>query len=362
MNDGHFLKSLRIQNFRGIASLEVTGLTEFNIFVGKNNCGKTSLLEAIWLGFGSKKSDSIKQINAGRKLPEYTDPDENWGSLFRDFDTEAAVEVEFTNQFSQVSKTTLQLRDTAIAYTDPVHVNGESASVSLSQIRPRELYLKFQDFSGEEAENIARMVTDSTGKVGRLDLTEVTTPIRIPEVSYLGTGFSVSHLYSKIGKMIERRERDQLNEMLKLMDPMIRGFELIPDAGGGITLKLDTGRSALIPFNLFGSGFCRYLQILIGIAGTENGYVLIDEIDEGIHYSVMQEVLGQIAGFAKLNHVQVFATTHSYHCLTAASDAMKNEPGSFAVVRMEREGERHRAVAYTQDEIEAAIRLNWEVR
>ncbi|WP_462136871.1 AAA family ATPase, partial [Candidatus Mycalebacterium sp.] len=45
----HFFKSIKIENFRGIESLKIDNLERINLFVGKNNCGKTTILESIYL-------------------------------------------------------------------------------------------------------------------------------------------------------------------------------------------------------------------------------------------------------------------------------------------------------------------------
>lgn len=43
------IESLQIQQFRGIQQLFVSHLNHINLVAGDNNCGKTSLLEALLL-------------------------------------------------------------------------------------------------------------------------------------------------------------------------------------------------------------------------------------------------------------------------------------------------------------------------
>ena len=43
------IKTIEIEHFRGIRHAKIDGLKEVNIFFGKNNCGKSSLLDAIFL-------------------------------------------------------------------------------------------------------------------------------------------------------------------------------------------------------------------------------------------------------------------------------------------------------------------------
>ncbi len=52
------IKSVEIQNFRTFRHLKINNLGQINVFIGKNNLGKSSLLEAIYLA-----SDAADRIN-----------------------------------------------------------------------------------------------------------------------------------------------------------------------------------------------------------------------------------------------------------------------------------------------------------
>ena len=43
------INTLSVENFRGIRRTEISNLSRINLFFGKNNCGKSSLLEAIFV-------------------------------------------------------------------------------------------------------------------------------------------------------------------------------------------------------------------------------------------------------------------------------------------------------------------------
>lgn len=55
----HFIKNLSFQNFKCFESIEVDNLKRVNIFGGKNNVGKTSLLEGIELFVSSLDSVNL---------------------------------------------------------------------------------------------------------------------------------------------------------------------------------------------------------------------------------------------------------------------------------------------------------------
>ena len=66
--DEHFYEQLKIENFRGIKSLEIDDLARVNLFVGRNNCGKTSVLEAASLLTGMSDPTLILGIENLRGL------------------------------------------------------------------------------------------------------------------------------------------------------------------------------------------------------------------------------------------------------------------------------------------------------
>ena len=62
------IQDIKIENFRGITSLEIQDFKKINIFVGKNNCGKTSVLEALFLVTGISNPSLSVTINNMRSL------------------------------------------------------------------------------------------------------------------------------------------------------------------------------------------------------------------------------------------------------------------------------------------------------
>ena len=59
----------------------------------------------------------------------------------------------------------------------------------------------------------------------------------------------------------------------------------------------------------------RLLALRLSFVGTANGFLLIDEIDTGLHWTVMEEMWQFVVEVARKLNVQVFATTHSYDCI-----------------------------------------------
>ena len=79
------IKRISIENFRSIKHIDII-VSEFNIFVGQNNCGKTNLFEALEFFFNGYKGDIQELI------------------FKRDSDIEMSVEIEFSDIQDGLSK------------------------------------------------------------------------------------------------------------------------------------------------------------------------------------------------------------------------------------------------------------------
>ena len=105
--------------------------------------------------------------------------------------------------------------------------------------------------------------------------------------------------------------------------------------------------------------------MLLAISTTENGIILIDEIENGLHYSIQTKVWKAIAEAAHEFNVQIFATTHSYEMIHAAHEAFQGrEPFDFRLYRLGRNKDNNdiRVVSYNKEILNATIENNFEMR
>ena len=94
------------------------------------------------------------------------------------------------------------------------------------------------------------------------------------------------------------------------MEPRIKN--IIPLGEFGRTLVyVDIGLSQLIPLSILGSGFVNYLRICLNCLDTLGGILLIDEIEDGIHHSMMKPLLTFLLKQSIEQKTQIFASTHS---------------------------------------------------
>jgi AAA15 family ATPase/GTPase len=111
-----------------------------------------------------------------------------------------------------------------------------------------------------------------------------------------------------------------------------------------------------------GDGMWRMLAMAIAITHCKGGVLLIDEIDTGLHYSVMSQMWRLIYNAAKDLDVQVFATTHSYDCVYSLAQICTNVDIEKSVTVQRIEPGKNRSVPYDEGEITLAASRDIEVR
>ena len=112
--------------------------------------------------------------------------------------------------------------------------------------------------------------------------------------------------------------------ILKEIEPGLNNLAVVA-TGREPGIYANMGMQRLIPLQLLGDGMSRVLSLALAIASAPGGMVLVDDIETGIHYTVMEKVWRSIGAFARSYDVQLFATTHSHHCIQSACRAFEED-------------------------------------
>ena len=102
----------------------------------------------------------------------------------------------------------------------------------------------------------------------------------------------------------------------------------------------------------------------LALYSARDGTILIDEVENGLHHSVLPDVWQSLYWLSREFNVQVFATTHSYECLIAARDAFKaNKDQDFLIHRLGQwEDQPIKATTYTYEALDFTLDFPAEVR
>ena len=149
---------------------------------------------------------------------------------------------------------------------------------------------------------------------------------------------------------------------LQIVEPRLVSLR-VQYRGGLPLIYGDIGLKRLIPFPLMGDGMSRLRGVALAMTDARDGILLIDEIENGIHHSVMSKLWKTVSALAQSNNVQVFATTHSIECVLAAYGAFNaREPYDFSLYRLDQVKGEIQAVRYDKETLAAAVETNLEVR
>jgi len=154
-------------------------------------------------------------------------------------------------------------------------------------------------------------------------------------------------------------------DALRIIEPRLERIAFLGDDRRymqSILLKLSDSEQRL-PIGSAGDGLKRLLALALHLIPAQGGCLLVDEIDTGLHYSVMADMWRLVIETAGRLDVQVFATTHSLDCVLALAwvrEKLSVGPSDVALHRIEKGLER--TIAYTPDEIVTAARHNLELR
>ena len=139
-----------------------------------------------------------------------------------------------------------------------------------------------------------------------------------------------------LGRLRQQKKSDLVVEALHVIEPRLYSLEVNPITGTDMIWG-DIGLSELVPLPVMGDGMMQLTRIVLAISSARDGVVLIDEIENGLHHSVLSEVWQVIEKAANQFNTQIVATTHSYECIAAAEQVFKSSDEDFFLLhRIER--------------------------
>ena len=345
-------KNLRIKNFRLFDELQINQLSRINLLGGRNNSGKTTALEALFLLSGRGNPELVLRINAFRGIKEVQGspaviPTTVWRPLFSEFDVDSPIEIRGAHSPHGPLAMTIALeRRHTISVTEP-RAEGEVSE-------PWELQLSFSRGGKARVKGTARV----TG--GGVEIKTPRSPTLFSAILISSGSGSQKEDAGRLGRLRRQKQSELLTEALRVMEPRIRSVEEL-SASGVPMIWGDLGLRELVPLSSMGEGMTRVARLVLAISSAPGGLVLVDEIENGVHHSVMNKVWAVVAQAAQQFDTQVFATTHSFECLLAAHGALNSDDWRFHRLDRTQDGTSH-CMTYDTEDVEAAANHGLEVR
>lgn len=361
--------SFRVQNFRCFRDLQLNDLGRVNLIGGKNNAGKTALLEAMYIHSGNREPKTLLRIKTLFRLEDFfllrgiggsVNPSDiaGWKSIFNDFSVEKKIKL-----FAEFNKKPKQLPD-----------GKSSFLLQISNVSPdrEDFFDILREYNAEDDDKveILEFNLDFDNKLFHLLLSkDRIRSSRSKSHSLIQSDFLYTREpidsddnVERFSNMRQSNTTSVLINVLEMIEPRLKGLEILYDS-----IHANVGLSQLIPLTNLGDGMNRIASLILAMNEVSNGVVFIDEIENGLHHLTQTDMWGAIGRVAREANVQVFATTHSLEMIRAAHEAFKDDnPYDFRYHRLDRDSvtDDIEAITYNQFGMEsvAAFDFNFEVR
>ena len=367
------LPSLSIRGFAGINDLSVSRLGRVTLFTGKNAVGKTTVLDAIRVY--AARGDHGVLTSLLRKREEITDTEDDDGTKVLGPNWEALFYGRTISNNTMLSIGPALHDDTHFSITVVDHRNKELENHFPSYMLREGAQFLQVIFNGDR--RYSPMLTDTfSGGPSRgrnrvsLERTRRNRPEEIV-TEWLGPGLpSNEHMARFWDKVALTDKEARIVQALNLI--FHATIERVAMIGSERASRYGNARRAVVrvkgesqpvPLTSLGDGATRLFGIALALANSQNGFLLIDEAENGIHHSVHHDLWAMIMRTAHENNVQVFATTHGWDCVVGyASAAVATKEVDGSLVRIERDREDLIAVEYSEKNLRTASLQRVEVR
>ncbi|MEE0961310.1 MAG: AAA family ATPase [Bacteroidales bacterium] len=341
-------KKIEIKRFRGIKDAVIGDFKRVNLFFGRNNCGKSSLLDALFLATGL--SNPLLPIN-----------------------------VNVMRGYNKTRLKDLELNFYNLDSAQPIHIcveNKEKRNIEISLFENNKRDVSFDTntidihsnvIEGEYGLKFNFEINDELFESElRFDLSTTTNTIDFPKkyveslrCIYLTPKYDFNTSIQGLENILKNKDEDFIIEGLRFIEPRVKDF-IFTEEG----IFVDIGLEKRIPINMMGDGVRKIVSLLTVIYDCRDGIVLIDEISNGFHYSVMGNLWNVIIKAAIKNNTQLFITTHDYDSIKGLRDTALNiydeNVATFKLLRTS--DDELKALHYSLESVDYSINQEIEIR
>jgi predicted ATPase len=374
------LKSLDIKNFRSLENFKVSKLGRVNLIVGMNNSGKSSVLEALRIYAGNAQRALLEEIAAGhdekfrlreselsesemqlpfedfftgRKFPESEGPGICIGELDANADL-LRIEHGFLHEIEEVVTDLLGTQESSTRLRRQRISRVAAENIETGMVHPalfvgkgeRWSHILLDSFSGQRFRPAS---FDASG----------TLPCSVIPTQFI----SVDELADEWDKIVFTEYQEVVKKGLQIISPDFEDMVFIRNDDSVSAIRREFRRSAKVklaatsrpvPLNSLGDGMLRVLQLILKVFPAKDGFLLIDEFENGLHFSVQEKVWALLFELAEKLNIQIFATTHSWDCIESFAKTACNYKNSegvlFRVGKSVRDSDRGKVIATVFDE------------
>ncbi len=340
---------IEIERFRGIKHASIDGFRQINLFFGKNNCGKSSLLEALFLASGPSNPTLPVRVNMMRGYGKARLNDLKLD--FYNLDPSHPIHIRMENEEKRDLKINLFEQNQS-----NVSLNADDSNI-LSNVEEGKYGLKFDVKINNQ--HLERRLIFDTAKP-----TEVTSSILERYVdsfrcTYLAPKYDFNASIQGLKNILQNKDERFIVEGLQIIEPRVKDFTFTDKE-----MLVDVGLETRIPVNMMGDGARKIVSLLTAIYDCKDGALLVDEISNGFHYSVMCSLWKVLIDAAIRNHTQLFVSTHDVDSIKGLRGAaLKDYKDIVAAFKLLKTADDElKAYHYSLESLDYSINQEIEVR
>jgi len=304
------LETLKINGFRGHEERIFNGLARINLLVGRNNSGKTAVLDAVELLVRDGHPRTLASLARRRSG-------------------------EFASAFGYREADPLP---PSVRYLFYGYGEAGTASFTLASTGTpaRALEVTWEDRSEDGAypgAGLIEMRRDDSADIEKLGVGSISVPPvvvrRRPELVQFAHPLGASAAWLRPSweeKIAGNPEEEEVLAAMQILDDRLERIVFLSEAESENIFVRLRGVRERVPLSSLGDGMRRLLGIAIRAAKAQNGWLLLDEVDSGLHFSAMSRLWRWLCVYAAKAGVQVFATTHNSDCINALGWLHRAEP------------------------------------
>jgi ABC-type Mn2+/Zn2+ transport system ATPase subunit len=354
-----FLDSLFIENYRVFRRLRIERLGRANLFVGKNNAGKSSILEAVRL-FASQGSEDVL-----------------WTILDSHDETRAVGTVQPEDRLHAV-KQLFHGRESAWFDNAEIRIgpaDNQESTLTIAIVQVEHLASVLEPVLGRPEPGQIAVLTTIGGKRRMISLDgesrrwKTSSPLRMSVTTlrqaYVPPEGLSSETAARLWDLITLTDLEEsVIGALRIISPEIERISFIGEHGQTrIPMAKLTNQVRPTPLRSLGDGVSKMLGIALSLVSARGGVFLVDEVENGIHFAAQEQLWQLIFRLAHELNTQVFATSHSWDCIEAFQRAAALDPHEeAALVRLDVHRDAVTPTTFSERDLSIVTRDKIEVR
>jgi energy-coupling factor transporter ATP-binding protein EcfA2 len=337
-------KCIHIERFRRLRNLCLDDLGSVNILVGKNNSGKTSVLEALavmsdpfspfnWINTAWErelKSARTPVLEVLNWMFPHTEPRNNG------YEGAAVIEATFPSGETLLMEAGYQeFRDLALRSESSESFDLESSGVDdegPSEYAGRLQIALTRRKNLEQASAVEKVTHEIRG--GKIHM-EVEKPVLLPHQFVSPVSHRTSRqLLAAVDQVLEERLKDDVVKLMQMLAKDVDDIEIRSPQGRGAVVQLHHHGIGHVPLSMEGDGMRRALAFASSAALAKNGILLLDEVETALHPDALGRIFHFLVQVCRTSGIQLFVSTHSLEAVDAMLESVGEEVDDLVVYHL----------------------------